>query len=216
MSYICFQQVLPPFEPDELCYPAAIMPPNSKNNRLEEYYVIRVERKITEQQSELANRDIFLGTDNKPVSIKEALRFDNVDQAEQHVDALPPQDRYRYVIQFYSWKRKNDNPDELGEFINRIMEIPYPYRRTAYNWLRGRDVEALLRRESDEVYQRHRKLLLDHDIDITRRSDIILMKPKRRKFNIDTSRSEGAPRQYFAYPDQRPLPLTGDDDDAAE
>lgn len=216
MSYSRFQQVQPPYEPDELCYPAPIMPSNSTNNRLEEYYVIRIERQITEQQSELAKRDIFLGEDNKPVSIKEALRFDDVDKAEQHVHALSSQDRYQYVIQFYSWKRKNDNPDELGKFIDRIMEIPYPYRRTAYNWLRGRDVEALLLRESDEVYQRHRKVLRDHDIDITRKSDIILMKPKRRKFNIDTSQPEGAPRQYFAYPDQRPLPLAGDDDDTAE
>ncbi len=180
------------------------MSADSINKRLEEYFVIRVEHRVTERQPALATRDIFLGKQDRPVPLEQAHRFVTAEEAERHIQQLPAQDRYQFIIQFCSRGKKSENPDEFSKFIDRIMEIPYPYRRTAYNWLR----------ESEEVYQRHRKVLLDRDIDITRKSDIILMKPKRKKFNINTGQPARAPRQYFAYPDQKPVPLAADDDEA--
>ncbi|MFP4611126.1 MAG: hypothetical protein ACLFQT_08900 [Thiohalophilus sp.] len=189
------------------------MDPNQTDNRIDEYFVIRIERQLSAEQSRLARRDIFLGPDNQLVPITQARRFEDADQAARHIARLDEQDHYQYIIQFCSQKDRNASPTELEALINEIMEIPYPYRRTAYNWLRGRDVQALLRRESDEVYERHRRVLLDHDIDITRKSDVILMKPKRGKFNINTGQqSDTAPRQYFAYPGQKPLPVSSDDE----
>lgn len=182
------------------------------NSRLEEYYVIRIERQLSADQPRLARRDTFLGEDGQLVPIKQARHFADADTAAQHIEQLADQARYDYVIQFCSSMKPNESPTEVEALIERIMEIPYPYRRTAYNWLRGRDVQALLRRESEEVCERHRRVLLDHDIDITRKSDIILMKPKRKKFNINTGQSDHAPRQYFAYPNQKPLPVPSDDD----
>jgi len=183
------------------------------DKRMEEYFVIRIERQRSAEQPRLAKRDIFLGEENKPAPITQARRFDDADLAARHIEQLEDQENYQYIIQFCSSKKPNGSPTEVEALIDRIMEIPYPYRRTAYNWLRGRDVQALLRRESEEVCERHRKVLLDHDIDITRKSDVILMKPKRRKFNINTRQPDGAPRQYFAYPGQKPLPVPSDDDD---
>lgn len=98
---------------------------------------IRIERRITERQPDLAKRDIFLGKQDRPVPVKQARRFDTFEEAERHIHQLPDQDHYQFVIQFCSWKKQNENSDEFSQFINRIMEIPYPYRRTAYNWLRG-------------------------------------------------------------------------------
>ncbi|TDY00927.1 hypothetical protein [Thiohalophilus thiocyanatoxydans] len=189
------------------------MNPNQPDSRIDEYFVIRIERQISAEQSRLAKRDIFLGADNQLVPIKAALRFEDADLAARHIEQLDEQGPYQYIIQFCSEKDRNASPDELETLINEIMEIPYPYRRTAYNWLRGRDVQALLRRESEEVCERHRRVLLEHDIDITRKSDIILMKPKRGKFNINTGQSDNAPRQYFAYPGQKPLPVPSDEED---
>lgn len=186
---------------------------DKSDHRLEEFFVIRIERQLSEHQPRLAKRDIFLGEGNQLVPIKQARHFTSAEDAAQHIEQLDDNsERFRYIIQFCSHRPPNESPDEIESLINRIMEIPYPYRRTAYNWLRGRDVQALLRRESEEVCERHRKVLLDHDIDITRKSDIILMKPKRRKFNINTGDSDTAPRQYFAYPGQKPIPVPSDDD----
>ncbi|MDR9437051.1 MAG: hypothetical protein RI563_09215 [Thiohalophilus sp.] len=184
------------------------------NSRMDEYYVVRIERQLSSEQTRLAKRDIFLGENDQLVPMRDARRFDSAEAAAAHIETLEEQGSYQYIIQFCSSKKQNDSPTEVEELINRIMEIPYPYRRTAYNWLRGRDVQALLRRESEEVCERHRRVLLDHDIDITRKSDIILMKPKRKKFNINTGqKSDTAPRQYFAYPGQKPLPVPSDEED---
>ena len=187
------------------------------NSRLDEYFVVRIERQLSTEQTRLAKRDIFLGENDQLVPIRDARQFDSAELAAAHIETLEEQEQYQYIIQFCSSKKPNDSPTEVEELINRIMEIPYPYRRTAYNWLRGRDVQALLRRESEEVCERHRRVLLDHDIDITRKSDIILMKPKRKKFNINTGqKSDTAPRQYFAYPGQKPLPVPSDEEGGSE
>lgn len=186
----------------------------SPDKQAEEYFVIRVERRLNAEQSRLAKRDIFLGEDDKLVPIGQARHFADADVAADHIDQLDDDShRYDYIIQFCSQIKASDSPTEIENLINQIMEIPYPYRRTAYNWLRGRDVMALLRRESEEVCERHRKVLLDHDIDITQKSDIILMKPKRGKLHINTGDDRGAaPRQYFAYPNQKPVPIASEDD----
>lgn len=187
------------------------------NSRLDEYFVVRIERQLSTEQTRLAKRDIFLGENDQLVPIRDARHFDSAELAAAHIESLEEQDQYQYIIQFCSSQKPNETPTEVEELINRIMEIPYPYRRTAYNWLRGRDVQALLRRESEEVCERHRRVLLDHDIDITRKSDIILMKPKRKKFNINTGeKSDTAPRQYFAYPGQKPLPVPSDEESGSE
>ncbi|MFO8023703.1 hypothetical protein [Thiohalophilus sp.] len=187
------------------------------NNRLDEYFVVRVERQLSTEHIRRSKRDIFLGENDQLVPALDARRFDTAELAASHIETLDERGQYQYIIQFCSSKKPNDMPTEVEALINRIMEIPYPYRRTAYNWLRGRDVQVLLRRESEEVCERHRRVLLDHDIDITRKSDIILMKPKRKKFKINTGqKSDTAPRQYFAYPGQKPLPIPSDDSDGSE
>lgn len=185
-------------------------------NRVDEYFVIRVERQISVEQPRLAKRDIFIGEENLLVQVSQARRFSTAEEAAEYIQRLDASERYRYIIQFCSSIKPNDDPTEVESLINRIMDIPYPYRRTAYNWIRGRDVLALLRKESDEVCERHRRVLLDHDIDITRKSDVILMKPKRGKLNINTGGDTNAPRQYFAYPNQKPVPLPQDEDENSE
>jgi hypothetical protein len=42
------------------------------------------------------------------------------------------------------------------------------------------------------------------------------MKPKRGKLNINTGDNASAPRQYFAYPDQKPVPVSDDEDENTE
>ena len=86
------------------------------------------------------------------------------------------------------------------------MEIPYPYRRTAYNWMRGKDVITLLRSESDEVYERHHNFLLDYDIDISEASQVVLISAKKKLSSkvYHDELPDNAPRQFFASPEQRP------------
>lgn len=192
------------------------MTPGPEKNQVDEYFVIRIERQLSEEQPRLAKRDIFLGDENQLVKISQARRYTTADEAAEYIQQLDTSEQYQYIIQFCSSMQPNGDPTEIEILINRIMDIPYPYRRTAYNWIRGRDVLALLRRESEEVCERHRRVLLDHDIDITVKSDVILMKPKRGKLNINTGDNASAPRQYFAYPDQKPIPVSDDEDENTE
>lgn len=187
------------------------MKQTNTNVSLHEYYVIRVERHLTAEQPELARRDIFVGQQANLTSIKHARQFDSIEHAEDYINSIGAQDRYQFIIQFCTRHKQSEADDPLTNLLQAMMDIPYPYRRTAYNWVRGKDVKQILLRDSQEVYERHCKVLLEHDIDITKKSDLILFKPKRQgKIRINNPDSVTAPRQYFAYPAQRPLPLKTD------
>lgn len=172
--------------------------------RLDEYYVIRVKRK---PGSARASRQEVFVTDRGLGPVGRALGFDSIEAAEAYIRQHADSDAYTCQIQYCSLLRTPDPDDPVDSITDALMQIPYPYRRTAYNWYRGRDVEQLLRRESDEVYERHRKMLLDYDIDITRPSDVVLIRTRRqRKPDPGPAAAANAPRQYFAWPGQRPRP----------
>jgi hypothetical protein len=167
---------------------------------LEEFYVIRVaHHEVTKQQ------EAFIGPDNKLLRANRALRFDSAEAAESFLAGYEQNPVYDYTIQFCIIEGKETLDTPLQKLVAHIMDIPQPYRRTAYNWVRGKDVRKILLRDSEEVYERHRHTLLEYDIDITRPSDIILFRPSSR-FDINDvmKQPEDAPAQYFAYPGQRP------------
>ena len=179
---------------------------------IEEFYVIRVKRKATDAHKAMTpERDVFISRSDSFGAVSKAKGFDNIEAAEAYLLQREDRDRYLFQIQYCTLVKPPQEDDPIKTITDTLMQIPYPYRRTAYNWYRGRDVEMLLKRESDEVYQRHQKLLLDYDIDITTKSDVILLGPsrKRKKSTLQPQAYSTSPRQYFAYPDQRPKPLAG-------
>ncbi|MDY6980438.1 MAG: hypothetical protein SV201_11185, partial [Pseudomonadota bacterium] len=94
------------------------------NSRLDEYFVVRIERQLSTEQTRLAKRDIFLGENDQLVPIRDARHFDSAELAAAHIESLEEQDQYQYIIQFCSSQKPNETPTEVEELINRIMEIP--------------------------------------------------------------------------------------------
>lgn len=179
---------------------------------IEEFYVIRVKRKATDAHKAMTpERDVFISRSDSFGAVNKAKGFDSIEAAEAYLSQRKDRDRYQFQIQYCTLVKPPQEDDPIKTIADELMQIPYPYRRTAYNWYRGRDVEMLLKRESHEVYQRHQKMLLDYGIDITTKSDVILLGPsrKRKKSTIRPQTGSTSPRQYFAYPDQRPKPLAG-------
>ena len=179
---------------------------------IEEFYVIRVKRKASDTHKAITpERDVFITSSDSFGAVNKARAFDSIEAAEAYLLQREDRDHYQFQIQYCTLFKPPQEDDPIKTITDELMQIPYPYRRTAYNWYRGRDVEILLKRESDEVYQRHQKLLLDYGIDITTKSDVILLGPtrKRKKSSIQSQANSTSPRQYFAYPDQRPKPLAG-------
>jgi len=180
--------------------------------KIEEFYVIRVNRKASDTHKTVTpEREVFVSSSDSFGAVNKARAFDSIEAAEAYLAQRKDCDRYQFQIQYCSLFKPPQEDDPIKTISDELMQIPYPYRRTAYNWYRGRDVEMLLKRESDEVYQRHQKLLLDFGIDITTKSDIVLLgrTRKRKKSFIQPQVNPTSPRQYFAYPDQRPKPLAG-------
>jgi len=177
---------------------------------IEEFYVTHVKRKAADANKAITSeRDMFISRSDSFGAVNKARAFDSIEAAEAYLLQREDRDRYQFQIQYCTLFKPPQEDDPINTITDELMQIPYPYRRTAYNWYRGRDVEMLLKRESDEVYQRHQKLLLDYGIDITTKSDVILLGPtrKRKKSVIPPQATTTSPRQYFAYPDQRPKPL---------
>lgn len=173
---------------------------------IDEYYIVRAESPDRPPSGDDRAATGFVTADGALGPFPSALRFDSLDSAERYVAARPPSP-YRFLIQLCSREDHGPyNDDALHQLLERVMKIPPRYRRTAYNWLRGKNVEALLRRQGDEVYTRHRKVLANHDIDITRPSAVVLMRRKRDRIPINTGSDAGpgGPRQYVAPPSQRP------------
>lgn len=176
-----------------------------------EFYIIHADLPTAGPGPERA-RSGFVGTDDLTGPFGEALRFDSLEAAEAHLAGLDAPGG-RFLIQLCSREQPGGDPDSaLASLITQIMEIPPPYRRTAYNWLRGKDVQTLLRRQGEEVYRRHIAALADHDLDITRPSAVVLMRPKRRRRAINTGGDRQGPRQFVALPSQRPsaAPVPGE------
>jgi NOL1/NOP2/fmu family ribosome biogenesis protein len=180
--------------------------------KIEEFYVIRVNRKASDTHKAVTpEREVFISSNASFGAINKARAFDSIEAAEAYLAQRRDRDRYRFQIQYCTLFKPPQEDDPIKTITDELMQIPYPYRRTAYNWYRGRDVEMLLKRESAEVYQRHQKLLLDFGIDITTKSDIVLLgrtRKRKKSFSLPQTKTT-SPRQYFAYPDQRPKPLAG-------
>lgn len=176
------------------------MAENPMSIELEEFYVIRVAHHEVSKQQEA-----FIAAGNKLLRANRALRFASIEAAENYLARFEKNPAYDYTIQFCIIEGREILDTPLQQLIARIMEIPQPYRRTAYNWVRGKDVRTILLRESQEVYDRHQQTLLEYDIDITRPSSIILFRPSGR-FDINDvmKQDKDAPQQYFAYPGQKP------------
>ncbi len=182
------------------------------SDRIDEFYVIRVRRKVSDSRRPLApEREIFISHSDSFGAVSKARAFNSIVAAEAYLAERQDTDRYVFQIQYCTLFKPPREDDPIKTITDKLMQIPYPYRRTAYNWYRGRDVVGLLKRESDEVYQRHHKLLLEYDIDITNKSDVVLLgrKRKRKKSVQHTATTANSPRQYFAYPAQRPKPVAG-------
>lgn len=153
-------------------------------------------------------RDQYLGQDGHPAPLGRARRFTTLEAAEGHLREHPPGPEVQGVVQYCHRLKGARRDDAVGDLLDRIMAIPHPYRRSAYNWVRGRDVRAILSRESPEVYARHRRFLLDYAIDLERPSAVVLMRPRRRSIPINAGgpATGNEPRSYFLPRGQRPKP----------
>ncbi len=170
----------------------------------EEFYAVRVDR--ADLAAKPASRDVYLTDSGRFGPISRAAMYPSIETAEQAIAARQDRNRFSFTVEFCTRERKMEEFDEETGFLRGLMAIPYPYRRTAYNWARGRDVRAILLRDSEEVYERHRKYLLDYDIDITRPSDIVILRPKKRrlKINDDIQKYKDGPKAYFVSKAERP------------
>ena len=189
------------------------------SDRVQEYHVIRVEGHPAGVEPDAGRaRERFVTPPGGLGPISRAKRFRSAEAAEAYVAAQGDPDRYRYVVQLCARIRRGRDGDPLASLVDRMMEIPQPYRRSAYNWLRGRDVKSLLLRQSAEVYERHRTVLLEHDVDISQPSTVVLMKRRRRgPIPINRGAPMGAdrPTQLLPLPSQRAgRPAGGPDGDA--
>ena len=178
------------------------------SNPIEEFYIIHAE--LSGQMPPGAGRQSgFLSKDGIPGSFSAALQFPTMEDAERYLAGLSLA-QYRFLIQRCSRETLTPGEDNgLHQLIEQLMEIPLPYRRTAYNWLRGKNVETILRPQGNDIYERHRAVLADYDIDITRPSAVVLLRPKRKPIAINTGRVGAGPRQYFSLPSQRPSGAPG-------
>ena len=170
----------------------------------DEFYAVRVKR--PENGAKLSSRDVYLTESGSFGPISRSAMFDSIESAEQAIALRTDRDQYDFSVEFCTRERKSDETDEETTFLRGLMAIPYPYRRTAYNWVRGRDVREILLRDSEEVYERHRQHLLDFDIDITQPSAIVIMRPKRRrlKVNDEIEKYKDGPKAYFVSRAERP------------
>lgn len=176
-------------------------------SQIDQYYAIRIEREDPRTSDHASNgHDIFITENGKLGHITKAKRFADIEAAEQYIQQHPVPPQYRHHIQFCTTESREQDDSEQSRITAQLMEIPYPYRRTAYNWMRGKDVIKLLRSESEEVYQRHHDFLLDYDIDISNPSPVVLISSRKKvssKVHYDEL-PDNAPRQFFAAPSQRP------------
>ena len=177
---------------------------------IEEFYIIRAELS-GQAPADAGPQSGFLGNDAALGSFAAARQFRTLEDAERYLAELSLPE-YRFLIQRCSRETLAPGGGEdhgLHQMIERLMEIPQPYRRTAYNWLRGKDVEAILRPQGNDIYERNRAVLADYDIDITHPSAVVLLRPKRKPIAINTSRAGTGPRQYVSLPSQRPSSAPG-------
>jgi hypothetical protein len=171
------------------------------------FYVIRITDPIPRHLIKTAeNTGVYLTAKRRLGSLRKALTFSQLEHAEQVLANWPGRSRYQTQIQFCTREHAPESTDATRALVDRLMQIPHPYRRTAYNWARGLDVRSLLLRESPETFDRHRRFLLDYDIDITRSASVVLLRPRRKKIRLDNVPpvTENDPRQYFVPSKARP------------
>lgn len=172
----------------------------SRDSVQAEYYVIRL---LNGTHHAEHSQPLYLNPTGNPDCFNHARRFNSIEEAESYLESHLD-GRGETLIQRCTPLPRH-NPDQAGPIYKRLMDIDQPYRRTAYNWLRGKAVKPLLMQQGEDVYRRHRQFLLDYNIDIEKPSDLVLLKPRKGKIRINTGEySDNEPRQFIAYPDQRP------------
>lgn len=175
------------------------------------FYVVRIIRPIPANLTKTdARGGVYLTDKARLGSLARARVFAQLEDAEAAVAHWAGRSRYEVQIQFCTREHPVNTPADSGQraLIDEIMQIPQPYRRTAYNWLRGLDVETLLLRDSRATYERHRRFLLDYDLDIGAKPRVQLITPKRKKIRLDNvpAASKNDPRHYFMPSQARPAP----------
>lgn len=173
---------------------------SAKAPQQSEYYVVCL---IKTAQGSADGPALFLNGEGKVDCFSAARRFDSIEEAESWL-VTQTSLRDEVIIQRCTPMPRHSSNTDTAPY-RQLMDLELPYRRTAYNWLRGKPVKSLLMQQGEDVYQRHRRYLLDYDMDIEKPSDIVLLKPRKGKIHINTGQQTGyGPKQFFAYPDQRP------------
>lgn len=186
-------------------------PPGTMNvsANLDEFFIVHA---IPTALAPHGDETLFLAQDGSLGDRATAQRFRRLADAEAEVARRNDHDQFRFTVERCS-RLAPAGESQSPNLLARIMTIPQPYRRTAYNWLCGRDVKASLSRQSIQVYERHRSMLRDYGIDITQPSRVVLLRRPRRaiRINLGTPPPD-APQQYIPTPAQRRRALGRDDD----
>lgn len=132
------------------------------------FFVIRVHRKDEPG-------DWYVGPKKTIVSdIDAALQFSTADEASRSL-ARQPRNGLLFEIEAIT---QNIGPiSPLPDFVVGLMEkIPFPYFFIAYEWHCGGDVRSwLLTYRSKSTFYRYRKKLMEHGIDISTPSQVVLL-----------------------------------------
>ena len=170
----------------------------------EQFYVIRLEGELPARYRQLqAGHGVYLTGNKRPGSLHKAARFANIDAAETFLADWPNTRGYISHIQLCTME-KTTRAEQASEVTQRLMQIPYPYRRTAYNWMRGVDVMRLLESDQPGVLERHHKTLLKYGIDITQPSPVRLLPRRKKAIKLVQYDDKEGPRAYFSPRSQRP------------
>jgi hypothetical protein len=180
----------------------------------DEFFVLRLSEPAAERPAPEA-RERYLDRQGGLGPLSRARRFPSAEQADIEAAAQARRAGTRLVVQRCTRERRPRRAEAARGPLDQLMGIPQPYRRTAYNWLCGRDVKALLLGQSQEVYDRHHRTLLDHGIDIGEPSAVVLFRRRRGRVavNVGTPPTDGGPRRYFTPRAERPAPPAADGED---
>lgn len=174
------------------------------NDDFEEFYLVRVEGKLPTRYHNLRQgHGVFLTRARRLGSLQKAARFSDLSSAEAFLQDWPNRRGYATHIQLCTLE-SSTHASSASSLTRRLMAIPYPYRRTAYNWMRGVDVIALLQSDKPGVLERHQRTLLGVGIDITQPSPIRLLPRKKRRIQLPHISPADGPKAYFTPRSQRP------------
>ncbi|MBI3562442.1 MAG: hypothetical protein HY080_12090 [Gammaproteobacteria bacterium] len=171
----------------------------------DEFYVIRLNGDPTEElKSDPGDFGLYLSADHCAVAFPEAAQFVCLETAEAFIRQWPDKDHHSLLVQYCTRGRSTENNPAYSQITQLLMEIPLPYRRSAYNWYHGKNVKAQLLQQSQEVWQRHYRFLLDFDIDLEKPSTVRLLPRQRKKIEFTLVATTNAPKSYFSTRQERP------------